>query len=89
MERLYKMGIIDATWKCTHCLAVDQGKTYGDLVSYVRELYYKSDYDQRRLEKKKRLMTMQKLVKLHEKNQDNDSKNGCLGRETTASSLTR
>ena len=86
MQKLYEIGIIDATWKCTPCLAVDPGKTYGGLVGYVRELFYYSPYEQRRLEKKKRSMNMQKLVKLRERNQDDDG-NGFLGRQTTASSL--
>ena len=53
MERLYRMGIIDATWKCLRCLAVDHGKTYGDLVRSVREMCYKNEYEQCRLEKRR------------------------------------
>ena len=45
--------MIDATWKCWHCLAVDQGKHYGDIIGAVRELFFHHPYAQGRLEVKR------------------------------------
>ena len=70
---MYERGIIDATWKCWHCFAVDQGKHYGDIIGTVRELFFHHPYAERRLDMK-RAKAMRKLVKNQENRQDSDEK---------------
>ena len=87
MERLYGLGIIDATWKCLQCLAVDHGRTYGDLVRPVRELCYKNEYEQRRLEKKRKAPNLAGLVAMREKFQDDDTKSVAVAAERLLQAL--
>jgi len=53
MKQLWEEGIIDASWKCWHCLATQDGSSYGNVVGMVRHLYHNSANQQRRREHKR------------------------------------
>ena len=54
MRELYQDAIIDASWKCWHCLAVENGSSYDEIIDTVRHLFFETPYQQKRLETKRK-----------------------------------